>query len=236
MVEACSGMRGDLDAVRWYIAPPSVSLRDDHGRVVDALYSTREHAITLQPGLERDGRLVRHEMLHAISNGAAHSRDLFVRRCGGVVSCAAGCLSDAGPAAPADPLAVAVPPDSLRITVAAIPAMVATGPAGGHVFVVVTATNPAPYPVIATLPPSGDAGPPLTYEYLVAGVGGSVQWNERARVPESVRFGPGESRPFYFDLWTSPGPYQTLDWPALFTVRGAYGEHFAEANGTLDVR
>jgi hypothetical protein len=236
VVEQCSGRRGDLASIRWYSAPASVALRDDAGRRVDGLWISARRAIVLQEGLERDARLVRHEMLHALLGDARHPRDMFVRRCGGALSCGEGCLDEAGPPPAPDPLAVGVPPESLRITVEAVPAVIASGPAGGHVFIVITATNPSARPVVAELPPSGDAGPPLTFGYWISGGGGSMQGSVRATTPESVRFAPGESKRGYFDLWTSPVPREAVLWPGEFVVRGGYGERWAERDAVLDVR
>ena len=63
ITESCAGLQGALEDVEWRIMPGDRQLSDEGalGR-----YIRRSHAIVLADGWERNGYLVRHEMLHAL--------------------------------------------------------------------------------------------------------------------------------------------------------------------------
>jgi hypothetical protein len=105
------------------------------------------------------GDLVRHEMLHALLRATGHRRSAFIVRCSGIVVCIDRCITDGGPAAPPDPNARLVDPKVLRVGVTVTPVAPSSATNGGNFMMIVTAENTDSTPVIAQLPPSGDAGP-----------------------------------------------------------------------------
>ena len=62
--EQCSSLSGDMRRVRWYVAASIVT----NGVIAVATWS-RPHDITIRRGSERDGFVVKHEMLHDLLNG-----------------------------------------------------------------------------------------------------------------------------------------------------------------------
>lgn len=95
LVEQCSGLRGSLDKVDWYVVPDSATLPGFAD--VSGAYLTGSHRIVLAGQSVLNGPTVRHEMLHALLLGGGHPRHAFLERCGGVVSCRGACWTEAGP-------------------------------------------------------------------------------------------------------------------------------------------
>lgn len=82
-VEACSGLRGDFDRVRWH----TVGDRH-HFRIDDVQYGGYwfpSHDILLAGRRVNDQRTIRHEMLHDLLGHSWHPPEFFVTRCGEVV-------------------------------------------------------------------------------------------------------------------------------------------------------
>ncbi len=103
MVESCSGLQGSLAEVSWYQVPGSETV-DRSGDEVAGYWAPAGNRIVLGGEATLDGQVVRHEMLHALLRQLkGHPREYFLDRCGGVGSCASGCLTDAGPAATIEP-------------------------------------------------------------------------------------------------------------------------------------
>lgn len=120
LTERCSGLEGDLDSVGWFVLPGVWRIPGSRGAV--AGYDARGHHILVVEGFERDGSLVRHEMLHALlRRERGHRRDLFVEACGGVVSCGEDCRQDAGSAPSWDLSAPMAAPGSLDLRAEVLP-------------------------------------------------------------------------------------------------------------------
>lgn len=91
-VEQCSGLRGDLESIRWYLAPrPLLTLPDDPGTYA-GMYFPGERRIVLGLFEPSDSAVVGHEMLHALIdlNGLRtgdnqHPAHYFRELCGKVV-------------------------------------------------------------------------------------------------------------------------------------------------------
>ncbi|HYD54741.1 MAG TPA: hypothetical protein VEA99_19060, partial [Gemmatimonadaceae bacterium] len=197
LTEQCSGRRGSLEAVAWYVVPGARTLRDPLGHEADGYWSARRNRIVLAGDWAQDGPLVRHEMLHALDRRDGHARDTFVARCLGVVECSGACLADAGPAAAVDPMAVSASPQALDVGTEITPPSPGAQVNGGHFTLVVRARNPQPRPLVVSLPPPGDAGPPVTAEFHIDDVDwGWSESNWRAWVPEASRFAAGETKQF----------------------------------------
>jgi hypothetical protein len=100
MTEACSGLRGSLADVRWYVQPglETLQIPGDAGRYGGYWWADGNRVLLTERAVT-DGWLVRHEMLHALVGRAGHPREQFGDRCGGIVTCTGECQRDAGGAA-----------------------------------------------------------------------------------------------------------------------------------------
>lgn len=83
-VEECSGLRGDLRRIRFYIVPDRATFLWE-GREVIGLWMERGSRIVLAAEFAFRERNVRHEMLHALTRINGHPREYFVTRCGAIV-------------------------------------------------------------------------------------------------------------------------------------------------------
>lgn len=158
LVEACAGRAGDYGAWSWYTAPRGALKAGGLGDAAGYADPVARR-IVVTAGLESDGGVVRHEILHAVLGPAyatggdaqQHPPAYFQDRCAGVVYCPQDGCADAGPppaAAPAD--APTLPLASLDVRVDALPARVSrTGAtwADRELTLVVRATNPTARPV-----------------------------------------------------------------------------------------
>jgi hypothetical protein len=173
------------------------------------------------------GDLVRHEMLHAILGGGGHPRDMFVRRCGGVVVCIKECLSDGGSAPPPDPAARSEPASTLDLSVEVVPAAPASSTWDGYLMMIVRAHNPASYPIVAQ---TGGFG----YHFRAPST--DVWYDLPADAPEETRFAAGETKSLIFDFHIVDGSRSRYDIaPGTWTFNGSHGAVWAAAPPTVTV-
>lgn len=78
-VEACSGLVGDFDAVRWYLAPNGIKR---NGVWVNALWREDGNKIFLTPPFKADPRTIKHEEMHALLQTPGHPAYYFHGVCG----------------------------------------------------------------------------------------------------------------------------------------------------------
>lgn len=235
LTEQCSGLSGSLAAVTWYRVPGTSEIPLGDGTMVAGFWDGASNRIVLASESELQGDLVRHEMLHALVRVGEHPRSMFVGRCGGIVVCVKTCLAEGGPPPPPDPTARIVTPSTLVIGVEVIPSAPGSAVNGGEFMMVVTAQNTSSTPVIVQLPPSGDAGPSLSFSYAIAGGGSEHTYNVRADAPEVTEFVPLETKRFIFDLHVGTGGSRYDQMPGEFVFRGAYGEVWATNPPTITV-
>lgn len=95
-VEHCSGITGDLSAVRFYIMPNSLTFTWE-GQEVIGLWIERGNKIVLASAFAFREQNVRHEMLHALLRVEGHPIEYFVEKCGHLVDYNPGALHDHGP-------------------------------------------------------------------------------------------------------------------------------------------
>jgi hypothetical protein len=227
----CSGRRAPLSAVRWYFVPGAQTV-EVNGERYAGYWSSAGNSIVLAEDAMLDGSLVRHEMLHSLIDVGTHPRGEFLARCAGVVECSDRCIADAGPLPPVGPTVAHVAPDALEIGVVVNPAAPSGGQHGGYFTMTVTARNSRNQAVVVTLPPPGDAGPPVSFEYRIEYPGGYVQSNERARDDGATRFAPGETKRQVFDFRKVGAEESTLDGglrAGTYDLRGAFGGQWAPA-------
>lgn len=78
-LEACSGFRGDLDAINFFVTPhmePADRVGYTHRRPGSA------PMIVFRAGWEDREWIVKHEMMHVLGNFTTHPPEYFKGRCG----------------------------------------------------------------------------------------------------------------------------------------------------------
>jgi hypothetical protein len=205
MVESCSGIERPLANVQWYSSENGVRDPDNSDDLVDGYYSLAGNRIVLISNDTLDGGIVRHEMLHALLRVRGHPRSAFLQSCAGTVSCARGCVDDAGPVPPTDPATAKVAPLQLEVTSAVSPVNPGSSVDGGMFTFTITVRNPFPYPVIALLPRPHGAGTPISYPYAIRATDGSgVSAGDLAYDPGVTYFSAGASKHDVIDAFVLP--------------------------------
>lgn len=222
MTESCSGRSGDLSAVEWFVVPRPGPITVD-GREYGGLWYQNGNRIVLAFDDQTDGALVRHEMLHALLRENGHPRSQFLGRCAGVVTCAGGCVKDAG-AAPVPPDGTPlVAPNALETSVEVQPNSPSASEFGGYFTLTVTAHNDASHAVVALLPPSGDAGPSGSFSYTVGQGSSYIRYDDRAYDSGVTFFAAGETKRDVFDLHVGSDAEFGGLLPGTYTAAGSYG-------------
>ena len=227
LTEACSGRQDNYDAISWYVVPDAYTLPGTNG--LNGLWYG-DNRIVLSGGDDgiAAGDLVRHEMLHALLHGGGHPRDMFVRRCAGVVVCIQECLSDGGPAPPVDPAARTEPASTLEVTVDVVPKAPGSGTWDGYFMMIIYAHNPTVYPIVTT---QRDG-----FGYQLRAQGTDVEYGLPVDAPEETRFAAGETKSFIFDFHILAGSHIRYDIaPDTWTFNGSYGGVWAPSPPTVTV-
>lgn len=235
MVTACSGQRALLSRVRWYVVPGAHTV-EVNGERYAGYWTSAGNAIVLAGAAVLDGSLVRHEMLHSVIKEAGHPRAHFLERCGGVVVCEERCIAGAEPLPPVEPSIPRVGADVLEVDMSVSPESPSLSRHGGHFTLTVTAHNPRSHPIVVTLPPSTDAGPPVSFEYRIEYQGGASMYNDRAWDQGIIRFGPGETKRQVYDFYMT-GIEGFIGrsglGPGTYHFRAAYGRNWAATSPTV---
>ena len=235
MVERCSGVRGSLDAVRFFAVPGVRVVRSPSGRDAEGYWSSGGNRIVLAGALTEVGPLVRHEMLHALVRGSGHPREYFLRRCTGEVVCAGACVTDAGPTPEAPAGTRVLTPQAMTLSVQIEPEPPTRAADGGFFTVALAVRNPTATPVQLRL-----AASPAGVGLLQATVTRTLRRHDFVRViedAESLRLEPGEERRWYFDLrvgdaWTADARQTAvLVTPGPIAVAMALGGRLAPVRG-----
>jgi hypothetical protein len=235
LTEQCSGLRGELAAVKWYRVPDVAEFSFGDGSSVNGRWDPSENRIILAGKSEFRGDVVRHEMLHALLRQRGHPRADFVGGCGGIVVCAWRCLIDAGPAPAKDPTAQLVSPSTLEIGLEVNPPSPSSSINDGVFMMVITAHNPTPLPVIAELPASPDEEPSVSFSLKIVGTAGIATFDARAEAPEVGRFAAFETKRFIFDFRIGAGRTRYDQPPGTYQFNGAYGGVWAANPPTIIV-
>lgn len=197
MVESCSGLKADLNRVNWFW---TFGLIEIGGNQYDGYWFGSGNRIVLSEASVRDGRVVRHEMLHSLLGKGSHPHEYFVTRCAAIAPCRA-CGENAGEDNVPTGARV-VPTDSLLVSIAITPGGApAVSIDSGWVTITVTATNIRPEPVWVTIPDS------VGFGYVLAKTPGTFQYAHEPR----WAFRAGQSRSLAFDFQlTSIGTKDTV--------------------------
>lgn len=235
LTQECSGLSGDLSRVTWYRVPGAEEVPLGDGSSANGRWDAVGNRIILAGDSQLAGDLVRHEMLHALLRFGDHPRAAFIGGCSGTVVCIKQCITDGGPAPRPDPAAQTVGPTALQIGVEIIPAAPSSSLNDGNFMMFVTARNSAATPVIVQLPPSGDAGPSVSFSYEIVGNSVGSSYDMRAEVPEVTRFAAFEVKRFIFDFHIGEGNTRYDQSPGTFRFNGAYGRVWAPNPLTVTV-
>jgi hypothetical protein len=203
MTESCSERERDIREIQWF-ASDGQQLRSPDGTDVGGYYTASRNRIVLRGDLRYSGALVRHEMLHAIlRNSNGHPREAYLEKCAGTVICLEECTREGGPWPAADATARSGPASLLTIRATSPHDTVVRSDPTSILSATVMATNETGRPLIVTLPPSGDAGPPATFGFAIFTPSVSLFYNERVTNPGSVRFAVGETKRWVADIEAS---------------------------------
>ncbi|MEP6618582.1 MAG: hypothetical protein ABJE47_04690 [bacterium] len=213
-----------MASVSWFQVPGTATIRKN-GQEADGYWSLHSNQILLAGDKLYDGQVVRHEMLHALLRGGGHPRSQFLGRCAGLVDCGGICIEGSPP--PEDLQAVAVPPDSLDITVEITPSRPGAQVDRGVFTVTVAARNKAQYPVVVAIPHRSDAHA-TSFAFDLRGPTGG--WSSGAFVfdPSGQAFAAGETKRYLFDFVMGNDMALRRPPPGLYSVRGAYGQHWSQ--------
>ncbi len=215
--ESCSGLSGSLRSVRWSSAPTS-ALQAAEGAGTVAFWSSTDNRIVLANNAVTNGRVVRHEMLHALSRSRGHPASLFRVRCDGVVRCDEACRAGGELPRPTN-AAVRVPVSALNISIASVPAIPTRDVDDGAFQVVVSVTNPASHDVVVALRTADPA-------IAVSVSPGDLRLTADHEIgdPRVAWFGPHERKQYVFDLRVGDTPGRILFSPGAYLLTGRFDD------------
>ena len=225
MTEQCSGVSGDLGAVRWYQVPGDVV--SYNGREVEGYWSSRGNVIVIAGSSVKSGENVRHEMLHALLRVPGHPRDQFLGSCAGLVDCEDSCIQDAG--AWSRPVGTTtVPPDSIVLSIKT--QMLAPERDGDRYFALrVDVTNPAAQAVFVDVPP--ELATPTVFGFDVLGAVGGVSGAQVASDSSRLLLAAQETKEWLYEFVVADKLTTLSLPPGQYFVRGGYLGHWT--NGSL---
>ncbi len=217
LVERCSGLTGDFNAVRFYQEPgrSTVTAGADSA---NAYWFASGNRIVIGGLNVYDGPVMRHEMLHALlgpSGASGHPQLYFVSRCGGIVHCSSICQSEGGTIPTPSLSAPVISPSDLNVSVRLDPPQMDPSQYEGWMAITVSATNPRAEPVWVSIPQNAPTGS-VMFGYSIAGR--TLDWLP-AYEPQ-VGFMAGQTEQQMFDVHVSSGMVQLA--PGHYDVRGFF--------------
>jgi hypothetical protein len=208
LTEACSGVNGDFDSVRWFQLTdvPQFAVRDT---LYQSYWWANGNRIVIVGAKRLTGQLVRHEMLHALT-GPHHQREYFVDKCGGVVACEANCLQEAGPPSTPMPDAATIQGTDLAVETVVEPTKASLSTDSGWAAITISARNTRGVPAWLNLTPITPGQPSAaTFGYVVECV--VVACDSRSEylyvVADKIGFDAGGFRRYVFDRQLQAGQY-----------------------------
>ncbi len=141
LTEACSGVQGDFNTVKWYILSSSDTFAIEGETVNGAWYGGHDNWIVLGDEEAFDGSLVRHEMLHALLKTPGHPRQQFLGNCSDIVACIEDCVSDGGGPPDTSESAAILGPSVLPAAVLLAPDTVSLAADSGWTTITISITN-----------------------------------------------------------------------------------------------
>lgn len=218
LTESCSGLTGSFARVHWYEIRGVDTYNVAGADGAAGTWWREGDRIVLAGNVLDDGRVVRHEMLHALIGAGGHPAAYFQDRCAGYVACSSSCIAERPPA-PVPPDAAVLSSRQLAIQADLVPSVFSNGENDGWIAVIVSVRNPFGHPVWVSL--DGFGGAARTFGATFAsGIGTTeVSYSDRVgflagatqRAVEDVRLGgsdpllPGSYRLFgFFNADTAP--------------------------------
>ncbi len=198
MVQECSGFTGSIADVSWYQLPGAISLP---GSLVTGTWYQRGNRILLAGQHVLDGELVRHEMLHALTQAAGHPQEQFQDKCGGIVTCSSSCMADGDGPLPIPDDAIRAAPAILHHEISVVRNPVSIARDGDNVSIVLATTNPFHEPI--WFPVSQNT---FSVRIEPEGSGPTVHRTARTTAPRLGILAQGR-RQQAFDLTLPPGDY-----------------------------
>jgi len=174
VVQNCSGLTGDFNAVQWYQVPATTTFAVAGSGPANGAWYSNGNIVVLAGDSAQSGQVVRHEMLHSlIGPVSGHPAQYFYTKCGGIVACATNCATEALAAVPTvDPASPLVDASTVQLQATTEPASFATARSIGWLTLVVKATNTGANGVRVRLPrltPGSLSGPLFGYSYNGSG-------------------------------------------------------------------
>lgn len=176
------------------MSAPASALQAAEGAGTVAYWSSKGNRIVLATNAVTNGRIVRHEMLHALSRSRGHPATLFRAKCEGVVRCDEACRRGGDGLQPTSSV-IRVPASALVIAIASFPARPSSKVDDGAFQVIVSVTNLAFHEIVADFRTSDPA-------IAVSVSPGDLRLTADHEVgdPRLAHFGPGERKQYVFDL------------------------------------
>ena len=168
-----------------------------------------------------------------------HPRSVFLEKCGGIVGCGPGCVSDAGLPPQPDAATPRVAPSALEVTSELSPAEPSARVDGGLFTLTVTARNPADHAVIVVLPDRKGGSWGTSYPFDIGGSQSRILGGDLAVDIGVTYFAAHETKRDVMDFAVAPYKLDPLDHlpgqggngvalsTGTYTFRGAYGDHWA---------
>ena len=225
MTEACSGLSGDLAAVRWYHVP-SYAIKVN-GEEAAGYWSSSGNRIVLTDGIVDYGAGVRHEMLHALLQNGDHPRAQFLGSCASLVNCEGSCVTDAGQWHAPSEYAV-VPPESVYLDARAT---LRPREADGQRWLALTIVvrNPLDHAVLVAVPPSLAAPPggvdqenPPSFNFDLRGPVGGIGQPMYVADSSTAFFQPFEAKQWLYEFRVTSDLTEYHIPPGKYLVRGGY--------------
>ena len=219
MTEACSALSGSFQAVTWYQTSQVVHDAQS-GDVIAGYWLSGSNRIVLQSSVMMDGGIVRHEMLHALLRKGGHPRSQFLGNCSGTVDCEEACTAAAGAYPPPAESPIAVPADSIEITLAVAPTTPSHSIDEGRFSITVFARNKSAHWI--TIAPATGIDAQQTFAIDVHGANGTNGGDRRAVDPSQTIFAPHETKRQVFDFVIGDYPFERQLLPGDYVARGAF--------------
>ncbi|HUR00202.1 MAG TPA: hypothetical protein VM166_12155 [Gemmatimonadaceae bacterium] len=222
MTEACSGLSGNLGAVRWYRVPGEFIGVD--GQALGGYWQSRSNRIVLAEGSVERGSTVRHEMLHAILRVGGHPRSQFLAACASLVNCQGSCVTDAGRWHAPSPDYTVVSPESLDVG-SRVELRPRESDGQRWVTLEISVRNSRGKSVFAASPPGDDPVLMDTFGFDVRGPTGGVAGGEVAGDSSVRYFAPFETKRWLFEFLVASDLSSTHITTGNNLLRGEYGRH-----------
>lgn len=222
MTEACSGRSGNFGDVDWYRVPGSQFMHD--GQSVGGVWSRNANRIVLaEEGIDQ-GRLVRHEMLHALLRVRGHPRSQFLAACASLVSCKETCIEDAERWQLPRQGHVVLPPESLDVASRA--ELLPRESDGQRWFELeVTVRNGRGRSLLVATPDEWVI--PRTFVYNLRGPSGGLQVEENAADSSTLFFEPFETKQRLFEFKVASDLSQHHISAGTYLAQGGYARRWA---------